>query len=168
MKTKYQQALMFETIIEAPFGGVGVSAQGLQIDIELMPITLAAKKNGNNKLVEQVAHQIEAYFCKSNTNFNLPIKLKGTSFQRNVWQAISAIPSGQVLTYGQIAAQLKSSPRAVANACGANHLPIVIPCHRVVAKNGLGGFMRGAKNGLEIKKWLLKHEGAMDINGNLV
>jgi methylated-DNA-[protein]-cysteine S-methyltransferase len=168
MKTKHQQALEFETIIDAPFGAVGVSAQGLQVAIELMPITKSVKKNGNNKLVDQVTHQIEAYFNKSNTSFNLPIRLKGTPFQRNVWQAISAIPSGQVLTYGQIAAQLKSSPRAVANACGANHLPIIIPCHRVVAKNGLGGFMRGAENGLEIKKWLLKHEGAMDGNGNLV
>jgi methylated-DNA-[protein]-cysteine S-methyltransferase len=84
---------------------------------------------------------------------------KGTPFQRRVWQAISAIPKGQVLTYSEIAQQVGSGPRAVANACGANHLPLVIPCHRVVAKDGLGGFMNGAVGGQKVKKWLLKHEG---------
>ena len=71
-----------------------------------------------------------------------------------------AIPCGHVLTYGEIAAQLGSSPRAVGQACGNNPIPIVIPCHRVVAKSGMGGFMH--HNGgfaLDIKRWLLAHEG---------
>jgi methylated-DNA-[protein]-cysteine S-methyltransferase len=83
----------------------------------------------------------------------------GTPYQQRVWQAISAIPRGQVLTYGDIAAQIGSGPRAVANACGANNIPLIVPCHRVVAKGGIGGFMQGNKDGLKIKKWLLKHEG---------
>lgn len=168
MKNKCQHSLAFETIIDAPFGAVGVIAQGLQLSVELMPNIQVSRSLTSNKLVEQVTQQIQAYFNKSTSGFNLPIKLNGTPFQRKVWQAISAIPCGQVLTYSEIANQLKSSPRAVANACGANHLPIIIPCHRVVGKNGLGGFMRGAPKGLEIKKWLLKHEGAADENGNLV
>ncbi|HAJ71366.1 MAG TPA: cysteine methyltransferase, partial [Methylophilaceae bacterium] len=83
------------------------------------------------------------------------------------WSAISAIPLGQTRTYSELAAQIGSGPRAVANACGANHLPLVVPCHRVVAKNGLGGFMGGKEAGLKIKKWLLQHEGAMNKKGQL-
>jgi methylated-DNA-[protein]-cysteine S-methyltransferase len=86
----------------------------------------------------------------------------GTVFQQRVWQAIASIPLGQTRSYGQLAEQLNSGPRAVANACGANRIPLIIPCHRVLAKNGLGGFMQGKKNGLNIKRWLLAHEGAYD------
>jgi len=84
---------------------------------------------------------------------------KGTPYQQRVWKAICAIPAGQVATYQEIAQQLGSGARAVANACGANHLPLLVPCHRVVAKTGLGGFMRGNPKGKTIKTWLLKHEG---------
>lgn len=165
MKNKHQHPLEFETIIEAPFGAVGVITQGLQVEIQLIPETKNLKKTTQNKLAQTITAQIETYLKKSNSSFNLPIMPKGTPFQRKVWQAISAIPSGQVQSYSDIAAQLKSSPRAVANACGANHLPLLIPCHRVVAKHGLGGFMRGVENGLNIKKWLLHHEGATYQNG---
>jgi methylated-DNA-[protein]-cysteine S-methyltransferase len=85
--------------------------------------------------------------------------MQGTAFQRRVWQAIAAIPVGQTRTYGQIARQIGSGPRAVANACGANNTPLLIPCHRVVAQNGIGGFMQSKQNGLLIKQWLLAHEG---------
>ncbi|MGB2832426.1 MAG: methylated-DNA--[protein]-cysteine S-methyltransferase [Methylotenera sp.] len=165
MKNKHQLPLEYEAIIEAPFGAVGIIAQGLQVAIELIPEVQNTKKNTSNKLAQNVTTQIESYLKKSNSTFNLPIMPKGTPFQRRVWQAICAIPSGQVLTYSDIAVKLKSSPRAVANACGANHLPLVIPCHRVVAKHGLGGFMKGAASGLKIKTWLLHHEGATYENG---
>jgi len=79
-----------------------------------------------------------------------------------VWQTIQTIPSGKTSSYAEIAAQLHSAPRAVGRACGANRIPIVIPCHRVIAKNGgLGGFMNASDgNPLEIKRWLLRHESA--------
>ncbi|MGB4813020.1 MAG: methylated-DNA--[protein]-cysteine S-methyltransferase [Methylophilaceae bacterium] len=165
MKNRHQNPLEFEAMIVAPFGAIGISAQGFQMEIQLIPESRDAKTVSKNKLAQQVVNQIEVYLSTADDNFNLPVVTKGTPFQRKVWQEISAIPKGQVLTYSDIAAHLKSSPRAVANACGANHLPILIPCHRVVAKNGLGGFMRGAENGLNIKKWLLKHEGASYQNG---
>ncbi|HOY70892.1 MAG TPA: methylated-DNA--[protein]-cysteine S-methyltransferase [Methylotenera sp.] len=168
MKNKHQIPLDYEVLIPAPFGAVGIIAQGLQVTVELIPEAKTSKKSANNKLAMQVASQIEAYLEKADDSFNIPLKLKGTPFQRKVWQEISAIPRGQVLTYSDIAAHLKSSPRAVANACGANHLPLVIPCHRVVAKDGIGGFMKGAENGLNIKKWLLHHEGASYQNGQPV
>jgi methylated-DNA-[protein]-cysteine S-methyltransferase len=155
---KNKHPLQYDAVITAPFGAVGISVQGVQVAIELLP-QKQAKKTAENKTAAKVVNQIEAYFSNARNDFNLPIVYKGTPFQRRVWQAISAIPRGRVLTYGEIAAQIGSGPRAVANACGANNLPLVVPCHRVVAKNGLGGFMQGNKDGLKIKIWLLKHEG---------
>ena len=86
--------------------------------------------------------------------------MQGTPFQKKVWLALQKIPAGQVMTYGELAKQLKTSARAVGNACRANPMPLVIPCHRVVAKSGLGGFS-GSQEGapIKIKKWLLEHEG---------
>ena len=156
--SKNKHALQYDAVVAAPFGAVGIHIQGVQVVLELLPekhLTKAAE----HKVAVNVASQIEAYFSNPRNDFNLPIVYKGTPFQRRVWQAISAIACGRVLTYGEIAAQIGSGPRAVANACGANHLPLVIPCHRVVAKNGLGGFMQGSADGAKIKTWLLKHEG---------
>jgi methylated-DNA-[protein]-cysteine S-methyltransferase len=166
MKNQYQPC-DYEVVLEAPFGAIAIIVQGLLITIELMTST-HAKKTTKNPLAQVLTLQIEAYIKDAQGTFNAPILLKGTPFQRRVWQEICTIPSGQVQTYSDIAGRLKSSPRAVANACGANRLPLFIPCHRVVAKNGIGGFMQGAQEGLYIKKWLLKHEGAMDGNGHLV
>jgi methylated-DNA-[protein]-cysteine S-methyltransferase len=158
--TKNKHPLQYDAIVAAPFGAVGIAIQGVQVAIELLSHQHDAKP-AVHKLTSQVANQISAYFANAHNDFNLPLIYKGTPFQRRVWQAISAIPCGQVLTYGEIAQQIGSGPRAVANACGANNLPLVIPCHRVVAKNGLGGFMQGNKDGIKIKKWLLKHEGVL-------
>lgn len=160
MQTTLKRSLQYDAIVTVPFGAVGIAVQGVQVLIELLPAKHAAKP-AQHKMAEKVALQIEAYFSNPYNNFNLPLVYKGTPFQRRVWQAISAIPCGRVLTYGEIAQQIGSGARAVANACGANHLPLVIPCHRVVAKNGLGGFMQGSKQGAKIKKWLLKHEGVL-------
>lgn len=148
----------YDAVVAAPFGAVGISARGMQIAIELLPEKYQPKQS-ENKTVKLVASQIETYFSNPFNEFNLPIVYRGTPFQKRVWQVISAIPIGQVLTYGEIAQKIGSGSRAVANACGANNVPLVIPCHRVVAKNGLGGFMQGNPKGLDIKKWLLNHEG---------
>ncbi|RDS98677.1 methylated-DNA--[protein]-cysteine S-methyltransferase, partial [Burkholderia contaminans] len=82
-------------------------------------------------------------------------------FQHRVWDVISDIPPGTVLTYGQVAKRIGSAPRAVGQACGANYFPLVIPCHRVVAAGGLGGFANHDDNGYyqKVKRWLLAHEG---------
>lgn len=155
---KAKRPLEFDAIVAAPFGAVGISVQGVQVIVELLSAQHLLKP-AEHKIVAKVAMQIEAYFVNPHNDFNLPLIYKGTPFQRRVWQAISAISCGQVRTYGEIAAQIGSGARAVANACGANHLPLIIPCHRVVAKKGLGGFMQGNKDGLTIKRWLLQHEG---------
>ncbi|MET0964601.1 MAG: methylated-DNA--[protein]-cysteine S-methyltransferase, partial [Noviherbaspirillum sp.] len=94
--------------------------------------------------------------------FELPLATVGTGFQQRVWSAIAAIPRGSVRTYGGIARLLGSAPRAVGQACGANWFPLVVPCHRVVAAGGLGGFSNSddaAGFHLGVKRWLLAHEG---------
>ena len=161
---KKKPPLQYDAIVAAPFGAVGISVQGVQVVIELLT-TEYSLKPAEHKIAAKVASQIAAYFANAHNDFNLPLIYKGTVFQRRVWQAISAISCGQVLTYSDIAAQIGSGPRAVANACGANHLPLIIPCHRVVAKKGLGGFMQGNKDGLRIKTWLLAHEG-VELNAS--
>lgn len=103
--------------------------------------------------------QLSEYFAGARTHFDLPLRLRGSDFQCQVWEALSRIPYGQALSYGELARALgrPGAARAVGQANGANPIPIVIPCHRVVATNGgLGGF----SGGLETKRWLLAHEGA--------
>ena len=96
--------------------------------------------------------------------FDMPLRLGGTRHRIAVWEAMQRIPAGKTRTYGDLATELHSSPRAVGGACGANPIPVVVPCHRIVAAGGsLGGFMGARDEGFElgIKRWLLEHEGAL-------
>ncbi|MDI1363198.1 MAG: methylated-DNA--[protein]-cysteine S-methyltransferase [Methylotenera sp.] len=157
----------YEALIDAPFGVVAIAMQGNQLGIDLLPeppsqehLQLYHPAVIKNAIIRQAYEQINQYLQQPNTQFHTLLHYQhGTAFQQSVWQAIVAIPLGQVATYGQIASQIGSGPRAVANACGANNIPLIIPCHRVVAQNGIGGFMQGKENGLVIKRWLLAHEG---------
>lgn len=111
---------------------------------------------------QRVCEVLQAYLHQPATTFDLPTSTQGTPYQQKVWAEIRRIPAGEVITYAQLAQRIDSGARAVANACGANPLPILTPCHRVIAANGLGGFMRGKLPGaLNIKRWLLAHEGAL-------
>ena len=158
MVVKTQRPLQFDAVVKAPFGAVGVSVQDKQVAVELLS-GQHSPKAAQHPLSKAVAEQIADYLTDASHAFNLPFTFQGTVFQKQVWQVISSIPVGSVLTYSEIAVAIGSGPRAVANACGANNLPLVVPCHRVVAKKGLGGFMQGKPEGLTIKRWLLKHEG---------
>jgi len=112
-------------------------------------------------LAAEAARQLKAYIADPHFSFGLPLRPAGTTFQRRVWEQISAIPTGQTHTYGEVARNLKNAPRAVGQACGSNPYPVVVPCHRVVATGGgLGGFAR-ERGGflLDVKRWLLQHEG---------
>lgn len=104
--------------------------------------------------------RLDAYFSGSLLDFHHPISANGTPYQQSVWTQIAAIPAGEVRTYQEIADVIDSHPRAVGMACGKNPLALVVPCHRVVAKAGLGGFSSGGGQALMIKQWLLQHEGA--------
>jgi methylated-DNA-[protein]-cysteine S-methyltransferase len=149
----------YDALINTPFGAIAISTHANQLAIEFLTASSSPTNyQSTHPLVTKAYEQITQYLQKP-TPFNLPISLHGTEYQQRVWQAIASIPVGQTRTYGQLAHQIGSGPRAVANACGANQLPLVIPCHRVVAQNGLGGFMQSKPNGLQVKKWLLRHEG---------
>ncbi len=113
---------------------------------------------GTTPLLDEAKRQLDAYFAGRLTVFDLPLRPRGTPFQEDLWRRLSKIPYGQVLAYGALAARMKSAPRAVGGACGRNPIPIVIPCHRVVAAGGrLGGFSGGT--GIDTKRALLRLEG---------
>ncbi len=149
----------YQAILAAPFGKLGIRCtEELLLGIEFLPASIRAQ-GPRNALAKKVCAQLEAYLANADFRFDLPLKMDGTDHQRKVWKAMCAIPSGRTQTYGELAARLGSSARAIGQACGNNPVPIVIPCHRVVSASGLGGFMHRADHGaLDIKRWLLTHE----------
>jgi methylated-DNA-[protein]-cysteine S-methyltransferase len=153
---------LFSAIVEAPFGAVGIRVDaGVVRELVYLPHDFEQKAPAD-KLSERSALQVERYLADPDFRFDLPLAEVGTAFQRRVWDTISAIPRGDVLTYGQVAKLIRSAPRAVGQACGANWFPLVIPCHRVTATGGLGGFSNNDDETgfhLNIKRWLLAHEG---------
>jgi len=114
--------------------------------------------NGSPLLVE-AARQLEAYFAGKLSHFDLPLRPSGSDFQLRVWDEMRNIPYGQTRSYGELARAIGAAPRAVGGACGRNPIPIVIPCHRVLAKAGLGGY--SGTGGLSTKQTLLALEGAL-------
>jgi len=157
-----QSAAIFSAIVEAPFGAIGIRIEpGIVRELVYLPRNFSEKEPAD-ALAESVARQVEYYLSDPDFRFDLPLAEAGTAFQRRVWGVIAAIPRGQVLTYGEVAKAIRSAPRAVGQACGANWFPLVIPCHRVTASGGLGGFANhDDETGfhLSVKRWLLKHEG---------
>jgi methylated-DNA-[protein]-cysteine S-methyltransferase len=109
-------------------------------------------------LLESARAQLEEYFAGQRHDFDLPLDPPGTAFQRKVWAALAAIPYGAVRRYGELASELGTAPRALGGACGRNPIPILIPCHRVVAQSGeLGGY--SGLDGVDTKRFLLRLEG---------
>lgn len=160
---KNAQAIeLFSAIVAAPFGAIGIrTAAGVVLELVYLPPTFTEKAPADT-LAERVAQQVMRYLAQADFRFDLPLAGVGTDFQRRVWQAIAAIPRGEVRTYGQVAKHIRSAPRAVGQACGANWFPLVIPCHRVTAAGGLGGFSHhDDETGFHVgvKRWLLAHEG---------
>ncbi len=145
----------YQAIFSSPIGLLGIIYQ----DQQLVGIDFLTAHHKPNNQDHPAAQQLTRYFNNPNPAITIKLQAQGTDFQQRVWQAMLAIPCGQTRSYGEIAAQLKSSPRAVGNACRANPIPILIPCHRITAANHLGGYS-GATQGkkLAIKQWLLQHE----------
>jgi methylated-DNA-[protein]-cysteine S-methyltransferase len=154
---------VFDVIIAFPRMQVGVKTRdGLVSEIRYLPPSTPLK-DPTSPMAERAARQLERYREDPDTRFDLPLLVEGTPFQRRLWDALCEIPRGKTLTYGELARRLGGEARAVGQACGDNRLPIVIPCHRVVAANGIGGFAH-ATGGylLEAKRWLLAHECGAD------
>jgi len=150
---------MFDVTVDFPKMKVAVATRdGRVVGIHYLPLnalTIIAK----NSLAERAARQLERYREDPDAAFDLPLAVEGTPFQKSVWQAMCAIPRGRTRTYGDLAREIGGEARAVGQACGDNRLPIVIPCHRVVAADGVGGFAHATEGYLiEAKRWLLAHE----------
>ena len=130
--------------------------------LDFLPVDAPASTRLDAR-ARQLAHELDAYWHNPKHAFDVLFAPPGTPFQLRVWHALMTIPAGHPTTYGTLAKQLGTAARAVGQACGANPLPILIPCHRVVASSGLGGFMHSASGApLEVKTWLLAHERRAD------
>jgi len=108
-------------------------------------------------VLKETASQLDEYFAGERTEFELPMELDGTAFQREVWTELTRIPYGKTISYGELARRVgrPNGPRAVGQANGRNPIPIIVPCHRVLASNGIGGY----GGGLTVKRALLELEG---------
>ena len=150
----------YQAIFPTPIAKLGIrcDAQGLRA-LEFLPLDMA-ELGPTNAMAKLVCMQLEQYLQDPDSPFDVPLQLLGTAHQQKVWRALLAIPRGQTRNYGDLARELGSAAQAVGQACGANPIALIVPCHRVVSKTGLGGFMRHA-NGetVGIKRWLLDHEG---------
>lgn len=152
---------LFDAIVAAPFGGIGVRVDRAAVrELVYLPDSVR-QRAPTSTLARKVARQVKLYLADPTFCFDLPLAPRGSTFQKAVWGVIGTIPVGATLSYGDVARRIRSAPRAVGQACGANWFPLVIPCHRVLAANGLGGFASHDHDGfhLGVKRWLLRHEG---------
>lgn len=157
-------------IISTPIGQFEIDVDektGALLRLTYLPENVAQEKqnirneNGISKPFADIAAQINAYFVDPNHSFTLLLNPQGTEMQKLIWNALRAIPARTTKTYGELACALNTSPRVIGNACRANPIPIIIPCHRVVGAKSIGGYA-GATDGvlMDIKAWLLNHEHA--------
>jgi methylated-DNA-[protein]-cysteine S-methyltransferase len=164
LKLMKSMTLDAATIIESPIGEIfiGLRNQSL-VTVEIL--TVANKRLGfspssrESEILDEAQKQLAEFFSGERASFKLPISLSGTTFQKAVWTEIATLSKGEVLSYGDIAKRIGSpmAARAVGAAVGANPLPLIIGCHRVLGSNSkITGYSGG--NGLETKRWLLGHE----------
>ena len=147
-----------ETVVyQSPIGGIRISAD----DDAIIEAAFTKETKGiitYSALIQQCINELEAYFLGELKQFTIPLKLTGTDFQNRVWTELLKIPYGKTISYSELAIRLGDIKciRAAGTANGKNKIPIIVPCHRVIGKDGnLVGF----GGGLDKKEWLLKHEG---------
>ena len=159
--------LEYDFLYDSPTGKLGVCIDAgsitkiiwLEQDVPETS-TLSSSKPVNKKLKKKIISALDDYFESGLIDSEISLCPEGTLFQNKVWQALKRIPLGAVKTYGDVAKELHTSSRAVGQACRRNNIPLFIPCHRVVAAQGIGGFMGGYRH-VERKRWLLQHEGIL-------
>lgn len=147
-------------IIAAPWGVLGyVLRDGALTSIDFLS-SRTTLRSARDALGRRVESQLQRFFKNPAAAFDLPLQPEGTEFQQRVWSHLQNIAPGEPCTYGELARRLGSGARAVGGACRANPIPIVIPCHRVVAASDIGGYC-GLSSGRmrRIKQWLLANEG---------
>lgn len=150
--------MLYTCDVETPIGRLGLVASDLGLTAILWPSGMAVGDTGGpSPMLELAVSELQAYFAGESTRFSVPLDVAGTPFQQQAWDALRAIPFGETLSYGEQAEVLgrPRASRAVGGANARNPVPIVVPCHRVVAADGgLGGFAGGC----DVKAWLLAHE----------
>lgn len=162
------------TVIQSPIGEfvAGTTERGCclfefydrggfeRIEARMLKRYNLGMEQGRNEILQEIERQSNEYFNGTRREFDLPIDQKGTVFEKNVWDALVAIPFGETRSYGELAALLgkPGAARAVGRANGMNYIPIIIPCHRVIDGDGN---LHGYGGGLWRKRWLLEHEGAI-------
>jgi methylated-DNA-[protein]-cysteine S-methyltransferase len=155
----------FQACVRTPFATLGITANGTHVTgIRFLAPSVRAFAPPRNTIAFLACVQLQEYLDNPKFGFDLPLRLGGTRHRIAVWEAMQRIPAGKVRTYGDVAQELRSSARAVGGACGANPIPVVVPCHRIIGAGGsIGGFMGASDDGFElgIKRWLLEHEGAL-------
>lgn len=145
---------MARLTVDTPVGPLTITASDSEVQVIAWD---SPRSHDDSAVLRRAADQIAAYFARELEDFDLPLAPRGTAFQRSVWRAMGEIPYGGTATYGGLAWQLGTAAQAVGQACGANPIPLVIPCHRVLAAGGgLGGYSGGA--GLPTKQVLLALE----------
>jgi methylated-DNA-[protein]-cysteine S-methyltransferase len=153
--------MTWTAVLRAPFAAIGIASDGRAITrVAYMPLSERAR-SPRDDVSKRAVRELEAYFHDPGFRFTVPLSPGGTPFQQRVWSALSEIPVGQSRTYGEVARLVRSAPRAIGQACAANRIALIVPCHRVVGAMGsMGGFMN-AQSGdpIAIKRWLLTHEG---------
>jgi len=144
--------------LDTPLGPIWVEAQGSSLTASGWG---DADRAPSAPLLVEALAQLAAYFNGTRSTFDLPLAHGRKGLQADVLEALRAIPQGETRTYGDLSRTLGAPAQAIGQACGANPLPILIPCHRVLSSTGLGGF--SAPGGVEAKVWLLRHEGAAGL-----
>ena len=141
-------------VVDTPFGSLTVGAE----EDAIVEVSWgASRQSASTPLLRDAADQLRAYFARRLTEFDVPLRLSGSPFQTSLWRRLGDIPYGETWTYGELAAALGSSPRAVGGACGRNPVAVIVPCHRVVgAQRALVGYSGG--DGLATKAALLALE----------
>ena len=148
-------------VLDSPLGRVGVLLDGDTVTRLDYLTRRTPLKPARSSTTQRVARELADFFRDGASRFSVDVELAGTPFQQRVWAALRAIPAGETRTYGELAGQLDSGPRAVGNACRRNPVSIIVPCHRVVAATGMGGYSgKTADRAIWRKHWLLAHEGA--------
>jgi methylated-DNA-[protein]-cysteine S-methyltransferase len=162
---KNSKTIRYQIVVASPVGKLRLIAsdKGLvAIDVRNVRVASDLETSASaQKILSATRKQLEQYFAGKRTNFDIPLDLEGTDFQQQAWRALCRIPYGKTISYGQQAKSIKKPKafRAVGSANGKNPIPIIVPCHRVVAGDGsLGGYSLG----LKMKKQLLVLEGVSE------
>ncbi|MEY3219756.1 MAG: Methylated-DNA--protein-cysteine methyltransferase [Pseudomonadota bacterium] len=153
----------FDLLYSAPFSLLGVTltrgkVSGIDFLDDAQSLAAACEAPKKSKSAHKVKDELDRYFEDGLYPLDLSVELVGSPFQIKVWQTLRKIKPGNTVSYGMLARQLKSSARAIGGACRTNPVPIIVPCHRVISRQGLGGYTGDEEQRVDYKRYLLLHE----------